>query len=358
MTVSPGGVGLDWAQLSPDLVDTLRQSYLGTFRGPRGDAPETDVDAPDTGAIRRLASADAVPASLVAAQFRLAGRRLPGETNVAVAAADAPDGFGLALQVVTDHATALMDSVTVLLHRLGVAYVGIMNPAFEVHRGPGGELLDIRPATPGAEDSTATQETWIHIQLAPTVDRRTVAAAERLIPKVLNDSRQVGFDSAAMTAELLDLAKALDGDDTDRFPGPDRHDVADLLRWLADGHFVLLGYQRCPVHDGQASVDVSSRLGVLRSSGDVLPQLTNSTDLLVLARATIPTYLRFGAYPYIVVVREHPGAMAIEHRFVGLFTVAAMNANVLEIPLIARRVNEALAMPTRTRASPDTCSST
>lgn len=271
MTVSPGGVGLDWAQLSPDLVDTLRQAYLGTFRGPRGDAPETDVDAADTGALRRLASADAVPASLVAAQFRLAGRRLPGETNVALAAGDAPDGFGLALQVVTDHATALMDSVTVLLHRLGVAYVGIMNPAFEVHRGPGGELLDIRPATPGAEDGTATQETWIHIQLAPTVDRRTVAAAERLIPKVLNDSRQVGFDSAAMTAELLDLAKALDGDDSDRFPGPDRHDVADLLRWLADGHFVLLGYQRCPVHDGQASVDVSSRLGVLRSSGDVLP---------------------------------------------------------------------------------------
>ena len=34
----------------------------------------------------------------------------------------------------------------------------------------------------------------------------------------------------------------------------------------------------------------------------------------------------------------------IEHRFVGLFTVAAMNADVLEIPSISRRVREALAL--------------
>jgi glutamate dehydrogenase len=65
-----------------------------------------------------------------------------------------------------------------------------------------------------------------------------------------------------------------------------------------------------------------------------------------LAQATMPSYLRYGAHPHIVVVRESlPGQVAaIEHRFVGLFTVAASNANVLEIPLISRRVHEALAL--------------
>ncbi|MBL3737309.1 NAD-glutamate dehydrogenase domain-containing protein, partial [Mycobacteroides abscessus] len=57
-----------------------------------------------------------------------------------------------------------------------------------------------------------------------------------------------------------------------------------------------------------------------------------------------PSYLRYGAYPYIVVVREQDGQSVVEHRFVGLFTVAAMNANVLEIPLVSRRVHEALAL--------------
>ena len=67
---------------------------------------------------------------------------------------------------------------------------------------------------------------------------------------------------------------------------------------------MLLGYQRCQVRDGQSSVDPSSRLGVLRLRADVLPQLTASDDLLVLAQATMPSYLRYGAHPYIVVVRE------------------------------------------------------
>ncbi len=43
---------------------------------------------------------------------------------------------------------------------------------------------------------------------------------------------------------------------------------------------------------------------------------------------------------------------AVEHRFVGLFTVAAMNANVLEIPLISRHVNDALAMAHRDPSHP------
>ena len=64
------------------------------------------------------------------------------------------------------------------------------------------------------------------------------------------------------------------------------------------------------------------------------------------------SYLRYGAHPYIVVVRENSREGAVEHRFVGLFTVAAMNANVLEIPLISRHVNDALAMAHRDPSHP------
>jgi len=78
--------------------------------------------------------------------------------------------------------------------------------------------------------------------------------------------------------------------------------------------------------------------------------LTDDDKLLVLAQSVVGSYLRYGAYPYAVAVREYDGAGGagdngvVEHRFVGLFTVAAMNADVLEIPSISRRVREALAM--------------
>ncbi|OOK81073.1 bacterial NAD-glutamate dehydrogenase family protein [Mycobacterium kansasii] len=67
--------------------------------------------------------------------------------------------------------------------------------------------------------------------------------------------------------------------------------------------------------------------------------------MLVLAQARVGSYLRYGAYPYAIAVREYVGDGSVtEHRFVGLFTVAAMNADVLEIPAISRRVREALEL--------------
>ena len=202
----------------------------------------------------------------------------------------------------------VMDSVTVLLHRFGVSYTAIMNPVFRVRRSPAGELLDVRPPADVGASREGVDECWIHVQLAQATDSKALTEVAQQLPGVLADARQVAIDSSGMAATMRGLAHELDADPGGRFPGRDRKDVAALLRWLADGHFVLLGYQRCSVSDGRASVDLASRLGVLRLRQDVLPQLTHNNDLLVLAQATIPSYLRYGAYPYIVVVREQSGA--------------------------------------------------
>ena len=353
MTVNPGtGTGVGGSTDSPPLsqaaIARLARAYMSTYRGPHGDAP--GADSAVTAPLQRTVAGMVSPA-LVDAHLRLGRHRSFGDTRVASYAGDDAGGFGPALQIVTDNAAMLMDSVTVLLHRLGVAYTAIMNPVFRARRGPSGDLLAIEPAS-DAPFGDGIDEAWIHVQLTESVDPKALEEVKRLLPSVLADARQVGLDSTSMAAMLRSLAAELDFDSEGRFPGSDRKDVAALLRWLADGHFVLLGYQRCQVRDGQSSVDPSSRLGVLRLRTDVLPQLTTSDDLLVLAQATMPSYLRYGAYPYIVVVREHARGEAIEHRFVGLFTVAAMNANVLEIPLVSRRVNDALAMAHRDPSHP------
>ncbi len=353
MTVNPGsGTGVDGSTDSPplsqDTIARLARAYMATYSGPHGDAPGADTAV--TGPVNRTAMGLMSPA-LVEAHYRLGQHRSLGDTRVAVYTDDDPGGFGPALQIVTDNSSMLIDSVTVLMHRLGVAYTAIMNPVFRARRDPSGELLAVEPAS-DAPFGDGIDEAWIHVQLAESADPKAVQEVRRLLPSVLAEARQVALDSTSMAAMLRSLAAELDVDTEGRFPGSDRKDVAALLRWLADGHFVLLGYQRCQVNDGHSSVDPSSRLGVLRLRQDVLPQLTASDDLLVLAQATMPSYLRWGAHPYIVVVRERAAGQAIEHRFVGLFTVAAMNANVLEIPLISRRVNDALAMAHRDPSHP------
>ncbi len=351
MTVDPRTTSLDlpveWTHLSQDAVDAMNAAmgaaYLATYRGPHGGAPHTD--AADTGPLIEVTADAMVPPALIAAQERLAHGRPAGETLVAVYSNDDPAGFGPALQIITDQATMLLDSVTVLLHRLGVAYVALMNPVFRVRRGASGELLDVQPQSAvGDTTDDVIQESWIHVQLSASVNRKALAEAQRLLPMVVADARQVALDSPQLSEVLQNLAREMDADTGVRFPGPDRQDVAELLRWLADGHFVLLGSQLCAVKDGTATVDETSRLGVARLRTEVLPELTEPGDLLVLAQATMPSFLRYGAYPYIVVIRERTEVGDAEHRFVGLFTVAATSANVLDIPLISRRAREVLAM--------------
>ncbi|MGV0835095.1 NAD-glutamate dehydrogenase [Mycolicibacterium thermoresistibile] len=327
---------------SADILATMADAYVESHRGPQvADPDHTQVDTP--AADRRLTI------ELVDAHQRLARRRAPGESRVAVYPADDPAGFGPALQIVTDHTALLMDSVTVLLHRLGVAYSSIMNPVFGVRRGPDGDLIGL-PAVSGDSADDAVAEAWIHVQLSRSADRRAVAEAAELLPGVLADSGRVARDYTALAGAFSDLAARLETAGPERFPGAERADVAKLLRWLGDGRFLLLGYQQCPIRDGQASVHESSRLGVLRSREGVLPPLTRPGELLVLAQSTIPSYLRYGTYPFIVVIREHTDGSdghALEHRFVGMFTVAAMNANVFEIPLISSRVTEAMELSQR-----------
>ncbi|WP_292989855.1 NAD-glutamate dehydrogenase [Mycobacterium sp.] len=323
-----------WTQFSDsgEIPEWISSAYSDSYQGPHPD--EADVDG-------ESATTPSVTPALLTAHYRLGSHRPAGESRVAIYPPDDPAGFGPALQVVTDDGAMLMDSVTVLLHRLGVAYAVIMNPVFRVRRNDDGDLLAVGPHDFGA----GIDETWIHVQLAPSVDRNALHEAERLLPGVLADLRRVAADAAAMTAVLDQLANDVESDANGHYPGDDNADVSTLLRWLSAGHFTLLGYQRCPVRDGRVSGETAkASLGVLRRRKGSRPRLTLDNELLALAQTDVASYLRFGAYPYVFAVRENADGDVFEHRLIGLFTVAAMNADVLEIPIIARRVHEAIAL--------------
>jgi glutamate dehydrogenase len=342
MTVKPESTSVDGSGVWEKFAPGLMRAYIESYRGPQGDAPEIG-DRGLTAPVRVRAQLVMTPAAL-AAHGELGFSRRPGATNLATYADDDRRGFGPALQVVADEAPMLIESVTVLLNRLDVAYVSIMSPVFLVRRSVEGLLEDIRPLPrDGAASAGALEESWIHVELAAGADPKLLHEVERQLPSVITDAQQVAGDSHAMRETMRALADTLDNDNYGRFPANKRHEVARLLRWLDDGNFVLIGYQRCVVGDCDAEARDSRCLGVLRRRQDVFTQLTNSDQLFVLTQATVTTYLRHGAYPYVVVVRDDSGDQTLEHRLVGLFTVAAQNANVKDIPVISRRVSEVLA---------------
>jgi glutamate dehydrogenase len=328
---------LDWTKFTDgnEIPEWISNAYSDSYQGPHEVEPGSQSAAEST-------PTPSVTPALLKSHYRLGSHRPAGESRVAVYPPDDPGGFGPALQVVTDDGAMLMDSVTVLLHRLGVSYAAIMNPVFHVRRDNTGDLLAVGPKVSGGD---GIDETWLHVQLSPSVDRNALHEAERLLPGVLADLRMVAADATAMIAVLDDLANDVESNANGHYPGDDNADVATLLRWLAAGHFTLLGYQRCPVRDGRVSGDAATAsLGVLRRRKGSRPRLTLDNELLALAQTDVASYLRFGAYPYVFAVRENADGSVFEHRLIGLFTVAAMNADVLEIPIISRRVHQVLTL--------------
>jgi len=132
MTIDPRAkqVAEPWTSFTDDrdIPEWIAKAYVDSYRGPHADEPE----APETNRVDRAVPASLVTPAMLGAHYRLGQRRPAGDSCVCVYPADDPAGFGPALQVVTDHGGMLMDSVTVLLHRLGVGYDAIMTPVFEV----------------------------------------------------------------------------------------------------------------------------------------------------------------------------------------------------------------------------------
>jgi hypothetical protein len=93
-----------------------------------------------------------------------------------------------------------------------------MNPVFHVRRDGAGDLLAVGPKDSGGD---GIDETWIHVQLVPSVDRNAFHEAERLLPGVLADLRRVAADSTAMIAVLDELAHDVETNANGHYPGAD-----------------------------------------------------------------------------------------------------------------------------------------
>jgi glutamate dehydrogenase len=197
---------------------------------------------------------------------------------------------------------------------------------------------------------------YIEIDLITDPDRgREIATS---LYSVLNDVREVVEDTDKMAGQALALADSLEASS---LPLDDEEiaDGAALLRWLANRNFTFLGYRQYELVRGEGEADPALRgvlatgLGVLRQDSLAARSLTAGPDLvaqalapklLVLTEASALSTVYRSVYPYNVGVKifDESGQVTGEHRFLGVFTTAALHDNVLDIPVVARRVREVI----------------
>lgn len=286
--------------------------------------------------------------------LELATERPRGKALMRVHHPDDGAGVGVAVQLVTDDMPLLVESITAALNRAQVSVTEVIHPIFEVIRDAEGKLVSAAPHEVDGNGAVGLAESWMHLQLHPSTSRAALDELTATLPKVIADVRQVIDDTEDMVRVQSGLADRLDraaGRSPAPFPAADLGACADLLRWLADGNFTLLGYARyrrdtVSGHTVSSAVDASS-LGVLRPGiGTDFQVPINGGDrpLLLLTQGLVRATVHRSVYPYFIGVADvdEAGVVAGVHLFIGVFTVSAVHENVLDIPVINRRVRSAI----------------
>ncbi|MGX7827357.1 NAD-glutamate dehydrogenase [Actinokineospora sp. 24-640] len=331
------------AELDPDIADLISLYY-------RHIPPEEVLDDDP----RDLVGA-------VRSHTQLAERRVRGRPAVRMlnpeARTDEWSSPCSVIQLVTDDMPYLVESVTAALARGGAQVQRVIHPMVVVQRDVAGKLQAVLPSADAeAPPAEAFTESWMSIEVDRVIDPERAREIETVLHSVLTDVREVVEDTDRMAGTAMTLADQLEQNPPPLDPAQVT-DGAELLRWLADGHFTFLGYRSYELVDdgGEPALRaiLASGLGVLRQDSLAARSLTAGPDagrhalspnLLVLTEASAPSTVARTAYPYYVGVKtfDSDGNVTGEHRFLGIFTTSALHEDVLDIPVVRRRVRDVI----------------
>ncbi|MGY1770144.1 NAD-glutamate dehydrogenase [Blastococcus sp. SYSU D00813] len=299
-------------------------------------------------------------AALALDHLRTAAVRPRGSATVEVTRRDGADRSRSVVFVVTDDMPYLVDSVTAEVVRQGFRLEHVVHPVLVVRRDVTGRIGAFCDSADPAEcGPDALSESWMAVVLDGPLDDEARDDLVGGLRTVLADVRAVDEDADRMRARALALAERLDAlppvEDGD--PASDPAEVAALLRWLTDGHFVFLGARDVDLPTGRARTVRAvpgSGLGMLRSdpAGGSAPPEARTVDgdalragsLLTVHKADVRATVHRRAWLDLVTVTL-PDADGVphQHRLTGLFSTAAYASSVRDVPVVRRRVAQVVA---------------
>jgi glutamate dehydrogenase len=345
---------------TPATLEALEAAYARIVDGPPGAAEKSFL----TQAFDDYA-ADETPelggddlAALLGLAWRSARTRVAGEparvTVSPLTGADgAPTGYDNVL-ILQDDAPFLVDSVLGELAEAGVTVRALFHPIVELDAG--------------------RRDSLIIVVIDPLPQERRDALGEGLA-QAMADVRAAVTDHAAMVQLMRDAVEQLEAAPPAGVDAAVLEENIAFLRWAKSDHFVFLGardYAYPRSADGgyaaEAPLEVSDKgLGVLNdperrvlrraSEPAVLTpamqrQLDESEPVTV-AKANMRSRVHRRAYMDYVGVKRYgaDGKASGETRFVGLFCAEAYDKMAKEVPLIRRKVANALERAGKTPGS-------
>ncbi|HEX2062474.1 MAG TPA: NAD-glutamate dehydrogenase, partial [Thermoanaerobaculia bacterium] len=269
-------------------------------------------------------------------------------------------GWGLehtVIEIVNDDMPFLVDSVSAEIHRRDRKIHLLLHPIITATRDAAGNRLEVTDTLSGNE--TSVRESYMHVEIDQETEPAELEAIRVSLERILEEVRLAVVDWRAMRERLADNLRELEGA---KLPMPEEEvaEARDFLRWLDKGNFIFLGHRRYTfdTRDGNDYLRPlpETGLGILReirqSSIDrgnqplsvEFSEYARRKDLIIITKANSRSVVhrrvpmdRIGIKRY-----DEMGNLIGEDRFLGLFTSAAYNRSVRDIPMLRLKASRTL----------------
>ena len=261
------------------------------------------------------------------------------------------------VEIVNDDMPFLVDSVTAELNRRDRKIHLLLHPIIHSRREASGNRLEI--VDTGSAGTTAMTESYMHVEMDQETEPAELESIRAALQTILDRVRLAVTDFRRMREHL---AADLEEMDPAKLPMPPEEveEAKAFLRWLDNGHFIFLGHRRYtfetkdnsdylkPVPETGLGISRDIRPETIAAAEKPLSKTDSDyarrKDLVIITKANRRSLIhrpvpmdRIGIKRY-----NEKGDLIGEDRFLGLFTSAAYQRSVRDIPMLRLKAKRAL----------------
>ncbi len=249
------------------------------------------------------------------------------------------------INIVTEDRPFLVDTLTMLLSNRNLVIHRTIHPVLQVKRSKAGRVSSMSRFQPGQDEQQHTIESYLqfHVDYVSSSLHTELKAA---ILTSIDEIKAVVADWAPIREQVLTLAVELENNRSVDV------EYAQLLRWLENHHFAMLGYCELTISGGNKKpilrVDKPSALGFLRVLGeqgsqqirDFLPPMNYCRDNpITITKTRQRSTIHRAAFIDCIIISQPGGRGKIRNIscVLGLFSAAAFIRPTSEIPLLRHK---------------------
>jgi glutamate dehydrogenase len=269
------------------------------------------------------------------------------------------------IEIVMDDMPFIVASCATELARQGLSIHRQIYPIYRVERDEQGQLLQLCDNSKDAPGQTV--ETLVRFEIDRQTSPQVLEHLESRLQQVLLDVRYTVADWKPLLARVEEAASWCEKSEVCSLC-EDNHEAVELLRWMADGNFLFVGFRFYRVEPIEGKryrlhYEDGSGLGCFRDPvsesqrtlelDDHLSRQLETPEMLVLTKSsTRSTVQQQAHFDFIGVKKTSPDGQVIgEWRFFGLYSSKAYDTPITQIPRIRQHVQrllDASGMPSDT----------